>query len=87
MTDDTKKNDGNKRTATARRNDDSEVIDNAEEQGGVAQQGRAGGNLERAVGTRDERKRLDDPETSTKVTKSNEKGMKGFSPNEVPGSG
>ena len=38
------------------------------------QQGRAGGNLERKVGTRDERKRAEKGEGATRVRKSDEKG-------------
>ena len=39
-----------------------------------SQQGRAGGNLERKVGTRDERKRAEKGEGATRVRKSDEKG-------------
>lgn len=55
------------RTDTARTHDDSDIIDAAEDApSGV---GRAGGNLQRDVGTRDDLGSVDDPEGGTRVTK------------------
>lgn len=39
-----------------------------------SQQGRAQGELERKVGTRDERRQLEEGDVSTRVTKSDERG-------------
>ena len=46
------KDNGSERADTARRNDDSEVIDAMEDAPGFG--GTAGGNLQRDIGTRDE---------------------------------
>lgn len=77
----------NKRTETAREHDDSDLIDAAAATPTPDQQGRAGGDMETRVGARDERRRLDDPDATTGVDKSDEKGTKGFKPNETKGSG
>lgn len=62
----------NRRTETGRRNDDSDLLDDDRPET-PDQQGRSGGSIERAVGTRDERKRLDDPDTTTGVDKADER--------------
>ena len=57
----------NTRTETARENDDSETIENAER--APSQQGRAGGNLHRDVATQSSEERVQDPEATEGVTK------------------
>ena len=62
--------DRNDRAETAKRNDDSDIIDAAEE--GFTGTGSAGGNRQREVGSRDEIRRATDPdaESPTGVEKS-----------------
>lgn len=62
---------GERRAETARQNDDSDIIDNAEEQSIAAaeQQGREGGNLQRDVGTQAEEERATEPAATESVTK------------------
>ncbi|WP_315760184.1 hypothetical protein [Sphingomonas sp. Y38-1Y] len=55
------------RTASARDHDDSAIIDAAEDAPGTV--GRAGGNLARDVGTRDELANIGDPEGREGVEK------------------
>jgi hypothetical protein len=64
-------NRGDRRTETARLNDDSDIIEAAEEQALAAaeQQGRAGGNLQTDVGTQAEEERATDPDAHESVTK------------------
>ena len=57
----------NRRTETARENDDSELIENSEPTPG--QQDRSGGNLARDVGTQATLERIQDPEAHEGVTK------------------
>ena len=57
----------NKRTKTARENDDSELLDNAES--APSHQGSSGGNLHRDVGTQSSLERVQDPEAMEGVTK------------------
>ena len=73
---------GEQRAETARRNDDSEILENAEALGG--QQGRSGGNLQRDVGTQAEQQRVDDPEAHESKTKSDAMNNGQFTPE--PGS-
>ena len=57
-----------RRTQTARENDDSDIIDAATD--APDKIGRAGGGLGRDVGTQDELKRaVDDPDGHTRATK------------------
>ncbi len=56
-----------RRTETARDNDDSELIESSEKT--PAQQGRSGGNLQRDVGTQAALERVKDPEALEGVTK------------------
>lgn len=62
---------GERRAETARLNDDSDIIEAAEEQSVAAseQQGREGGNLQADLGTRAEERRATDPEAHESVTK------------------
>lgn len=57
----------NRRTETARENDDSELIDNIEKT--PSQQGRSGGNLQSDVATQSSLERVQDPEAQEGVTK------------------
>jgi hypothetical protein len=57
----------NRRTESARENDDSEMLEEAE--GAPSQQGAAGGNLQRDVGTQSTLERIQDPEAQEGVTK------------------
>ena len=57
----------NRRTETARDNDDSEMLENAER--APSQQGSAGGNLQRDVGTQSTLERVQDPDAHEGVTK------------------
>lgn len=57
----------NKRTETARENDDSELIENIENT--PDEQGRSGGNLQRDIGTQSALERVQDPEAHEGVTK------------------
>lgn len=59
---------GEQRAETARRNDDSDILEDTEALGG--QQGRSGGNLQRDVATQAERKRIEDPDAHENKTKS-----------------
>ena len=65
MNDETKR--GEQRAETARRNDDSDLIADAEPRTG--QQGREGGNLQRDVGTQAEEQRATDPAATESITK------------------
>ncbi len=56
------------RTDSARDHDDRTIIDAAEEASETV--GRAGGNLQRNVGTQDEQEHVADPESHHRVTKS-----------------
>lgn len=58
------------RTETAREHDDSEIIDRAGD--APSKVGRAGGNLQRDIGTEDALDRVDDPESTTRVTKADD---------------
>ena len=61
---------GQRRAETARRNDDSDMIDKAEEQSVAAdQQGREGGNLQRDIGTQAEKARATEPDAHESVKK------------------
>lgn len=62
---------GERRAETARQNDDSDIIENAEEQAATAteQQGREGGNIQRDVGTQAEGARATEPAAHESVTK------------------
>lgn len=66
------KQDEQRRTATARAHDDSNLIDRAESEITPGQQGRAGGAIGRQLGTRDARKRVDDPDGHTSVQQADE---------------
>lgn len=57
----------NRRTETARENDDSDLIENAAR--APSQQGSSGGNLQRDVGTQASEERVRDPEATEGVTK------------------
>lgn len=57
----------NRRTETARDNDDSDIIDNIEET--PAHQDRSGGNLQRDVATQVDLERVSDPQATEGVTK------------------
>lgn len=61
---------GDQRSETARRNDDSELID--DQLPTPAHQGRAGGNLQTDVGTQAAEERVRDPEAREGVTKEDE---------------
>lgn len=61
----------NDRTETARRNDDSDMIDRIEKT--PEAQGRSGGNLARDVGTQAAEERVRDPEAREGVDKADEK--------------
>lgn len=60
----------NHRTDTARRHDDSDMIDNIVP--GASEQGRNGGNLQTDVATQVSQDRVEDPEATGGVTKSDE---------------
>lgn len=55
------------RAETARRHDDSEIMENAER--GPDQQGRSGGNLQADIATQATEERVRDPEAHEGVTK------------------
>jgi len=57
------------RTDTARRHDDSELIDQAGSEPQPSQQGRSGGNLQKDVATQAAAERVHDPEAHERVTK------------------
>jgi hypothetical protein len=59
------------RAETARRNDDSAIIDAAQDEAlaGEVQSGRSGGDLQRDVATQAEEERVFDPEAHEGVTK------------------
>ena len=67
MTDQTK---GERRADTAKRTDDSELIEDAEPTPETV--GRSGGNLQRDVATADPEKEVRDPEAGDNVTKEQE---------------
>ena len=71
----------NTRTETAKRHDDGDLVDQAEN--APDQRGRAGGDKSKAVGTRDEHKRVDDPDTTTGVDKADDRAD--VKPNETGG--
>ena len=58
---------GERRAETAKRNDDSEMLENADR--APSQGGRAGGNLQSDVATQSEEERVQDPEAMEGVTK------------------
>lgn len=61
---------GESRAETAKRNDDSDIIEAAvEESTAPGQQGSGGGNLQRDVATQAERDQLEDPEAHESVKK------------------
>jgi hypothetical protein len=62
---------GERRAETAKQNDDSDIIESADEEGVATrgQQGRAGGNLQRDVATQSEEERVRDAEANEGVTK------------------
>lgn len=62
---------GERRAETAKRNDDSAIIEAADEGSAAApeQQGREGGNLQRDLGTQAEQARATDPAAHESVTK------------------
>ena len=62
---------GERRAETAKLNDDSGLIDAAEEEAaeGAGQQGSAGGNLQRDIGTKAEKARTTEPEAHESVKK------------------
>ena len=65
--------DQNKRTETARDNDDSRIIDAAQKNDTPGHQNRSGGDKATAVGTRAEAKRVNEPEASTGVDKGDDR--------------
>ena len=75
---------GERRAQTARDHDDSELIERAEQEFQPDQQSRSGGEVNRKLGTRDERKRVEDPDTQTSVKQSDERAD--VKANERPGS-
>lgn len=75
---------GERRAQTARDHDDSELIERAEQEFQPDQQSRSGGEVNRKLGTRDERKRADDPDTHTSVQQADERAD--VKANERPGS-
>ena len=62
---------GEQRAETARRNDDSDIIEAALEEslGGEVHSGRSGGNLKLDVATQTEEESVFDPEARERVTK------------------
>ena len=62
---------GERRAETARLNDDSDIIEAAEQEAVAApgQQGREGGNLQTDLGTQADEARATDPEAHESVTK------------------
>lgn len=74
---------GERRAQTARDHDDRDLIDRAGEEPQPDEQGRSGGGINRRLGTRDERKRADDPDDHTRVQKADERDD--VKPNERPG--
>ena len=62
---------GERRAETAKQNDDSDIIDAANEEAGQAsgQQGSEGGNLQRDLATQAEEQRVRDPEAHESVKK------------------
>ena len=60
----------NRRTETAKRNDDSDLV--TDDPKTPAQQGRADGNLNRDVATQAAEERIDDPDATEGVTKQDE---------------
>lgn len=62
---------GERRAETAKRNDDSDLIEAADKEGVAtrAQQGRGGGNLQRDVGTQSEEERVRDADSQERVSK------------------
>ena len=61
---------GERRAETAKRNDDSDIIDTAiDESGAPGQQGSGGGNLQRDLATQAEEQQVEDPEAHVSVKK------------------
>lgn len=62
---------GERRAETARENDDSDIIEAAEDQaiGDQSYQGSEGGNLQRDLGTQSEQARVQDPAAHESVKK------------------
>lgn len=63
---------GERRSETARRHDDSEIIDEANETPTPDKVGRAGGNLPRDVGTSAAERKVREPEARENMTKEHE---------------
>lgn len=63
---------GERRPETARRHDDSEIIDEAAENRSPTKVGRSGGNLPRNVGTAAAERKVHDPEARENMTKEQE---------------
>jgi hypothetical protein len=63
---------GDRRAETARRHDDSDLIDDAEGLPAPGKVGRSGGNLQRDVATAHPEKRVADPEAADNLTKEQE---------------
>lgn len=62
---------GEERSETAKRNDDSDMIEAANEESipAPSQQGSKGGNLQRDLATKAEKAQVEDPEAHESVTK------------------
>lgn len=63
---------GKRRSQTAKRHDDSEIIEEAGETPAPSKVGRAGGNLARDVGTAAAERKVRDPEARENMTKEQE---------------
>lgn len=63
---------GERRSETAKKHDDSEIIDEASETPTPSKVGRAGGNLARDVGTAAAERKVRDPEARENMTKEQE---------------
>ena len=71
---------GERRAETAKRNDDSGIIEAAiDESEAAAQRGSGGGNLQRDIGTQAERDQVEDPEAHESVTKGDHRAHGQFS--------
>ena len=63
---------GDRRPETARRHDDSEIIEEASENSSPDKVGRSGGNLPRDVGTSAAERKVRNPESRENMTKEHE---------------
>lgn len=63
---------GERRSETAKRHDDSDIIEDANETPTPGKVGRAGGNLARDVGTAAAERKVHDPEARENMTKEHE---------------